>query len=259
MKTKMKINRILLIGSLILTLVVNFLANALPLNGLSTGEISDAYPILFVPAGYVFSIWGVIYLGLAAFAVYSVTQRGLADQRVDSIAGWAIASNLFNLVWIFLWHYLQFPLTLVAMGGLLVSLLVIYVKLRVGLEKRSGVEKLLVDTPFSIYLGWVTVAVVANVSQVLYVLGWRGAPLSEPLWTVILLAVAAVLGVLMIFLRKEVAYPLVLVWAFVGIWVKQGATPLVATTALAGAILLGVLALGRWVVGGIRGKRPNMA
>jgi hypothetical protein len=173
--------------------------------------------------------------------------------------GWAIASNLFNLVWIFLWHYLQFPLTLVAMGGLLVSLLVIYVRLRVGLEKRSGVEKLLVDTPFSIYLGWVTVAVVANVSQVLYVLGWRGAPLSEPLWAVILLAVAAVLGVLMIFLRKEVAYPLVLVWAFVGIWVKQGATPLVATTALAGAILLGVLALGRWVVGGIRGRRIKMA
>ena len=259
MKMKIKVNRILLIGSLILTLVVNFLANALPLNGLSTGEISDAYPILFVPAGYVFSIWGVIYLGLAAFAFYSVTQRGLADPRVDSIVGWAIASNLLNLVWIFLWHYLQFPLTLVAMGGLLVSLLVIYVKLRVGLEKRDWAGKLLVDTPFSIYLGWVTVAVVANVSQVLYVLGWRGSPLSEPLWAVILLGVAAVLGILMIFLRKEVAYPLVLVWAFVGIWVKQGATPLVATTALAGAILLGVLALGRWAVGGIRGRRTNVA
>jgi hypothetical protein len=95
------------------------------------------------------------------------------------------------------------------------------------------------------------VAVVANVSQVLYYLGWRGAPLSEPLWAVILLGVATLLGVLMIFLRKEVAYPLVLVWAFVGIWVKQAATPLVATTALVGAILLGVLALGRWAVAGL--------
>jgi len=248
----MKTNRILLIITLILTLVVNFLANALPLNGLTTGEISDAYPILFVPAGYVFSIWGVIYLGLLAFTVYSITRKGLADPRVDAVAGLAVASNLFNLVWIFLWHYQQFPLTLLAMGGLLVSLLVIYVKLGVGREKRNWQGKLLVDTPFSIYLGWVTVAVVANIAQVLYVLGWRGAPLSEVLWTVILLGVASLLGVLMIFLRKEVAYPAVLVWAFVGIWVKQGATPLVAMTALVGAILLGVLALGRWVVGKLK-------
>lgn len=248
----MKRNRILIIGSLVLTLVANFLANALPLNGLTTGEISDAYPILFVPAGYVFSIWGLIYLGLAAFAVYSVTKKGLADPRVDKVAGWVVASNLFNFVWIFLWHYEQFPLTLIAMGGLLVSLLVIYIKLRVGLEKRGWHGKLLVDTPFSIYLGWITVATVANISQVLYVMGWRGAPLSEPLWTVILLAVASLLGLLMIFLRKEVAYPLVLVWAFVGIWVKQSETPLVAMTALVGAILLGVLALGRWVVGAVK-------
>ena len=162
-----------------MTLTANFLANALPLNGLTTGEISDAYPILFVPAGYVFSIWGVIYLGLFAFTIYSVTKVGLADLRVDAIARWVVASNLFNFVWIFLWHYEQFPLTLIAMGGLLVSLLVIYLKLRVGLEKRSWQGKLLVDTPFSIYLGWVTVAVVANIAQVLYVLGWRGVHRSQ--------------------------------------------------------------------------------
>jgi len=245
----MKTNRILLIVTLILTLVANFLANALPLNGLTTGEISDAYPILFVPAGYVFSIWGVIYLGLFAFTVYSVTKKGLADPRVDAVAGWVVASNLFNFVWIFLWHYEQFPLTLIAMGRLLISLLATYVKLRVGLEKRSWQGKLLVDTPFSIYLGWVTVAVVANVSQVLYVLGWRGAPLTEPLWTVILLGVAGLLGILMIFLRKEAAYPAVLVWAFIGIWVKQSEMPMVAMTALVGAIVLGVLALGRLVAG----------
>ena len=255
----MKLNRILLIVTLILTLAVNFLANALPLNGLTTGEISDAYPVLFVPAGYVFSIWGLIYLGLSAFAIYSITKVGLADPRVDAVAGWVIASNLFNLAWIFLWHYQQFPLTLIAMGGLLVSLLVIYVKLRVGLEKRNWIGKLLVDTPFSIYLGWVTVAVVANFSQVLYFLGWRGAPLTEPLWAVILLGVASLLGILMIFLRKEVAYPLVLIWAFAGIWVKQGATPLVATSALVGAILLGVLALGRWVVAASRVREVNRA
>lgn len=248
----MKTKRILIILSLILTIVVNVLANALPLNNLNTGEISDRFPILFVPAGYVFSIWGLIYLALIAFAIYTVTPKGRADSRVDSIAWWFVAANIFNTVWIFLWHYLQFPLTVIAILGLLVSLLAIYLKLRVGLGKRSWVERLLVDTPFSIYLGWATVAVVANVSQVLYTLGWRGAPLTEAIWAVVMLVVATVLGLLMIFLRREVAYPLVLVWAFIGIWVKQSANPLVANVALVGAILLGVLALGRWIVAGVK-------
>ena len=249
----MNTKRWLIILSLILSLVVNFLANALPLNDLMTGEISDQFPILFVPDGYVFSIWGLIYLALVAFAIYTVTPKGRADARIDGIAGWFVAANLFNAVWIFLWHYLQFPLTLVAMAGLLVSLLAIYIKLRIGLEKRSLAERLLVELPFSIYLGWITVATVANVSQVLYAnLGWRGSPLSEPIWAVVMLVVAALLGGLMIFLRKEVAYPLVLVWAFVGIWGKQAATPLVAWTALVGAVVLGVLAVGRWIVGAVR-------
>ena len=243
----MKTNRIIMIITLIVTLAVNFLANALPLNGLTTGEVSDQFPILFVPAGYVFSIWGLIYLALVAFVIYAVTRKGRADERIDRIAWWFGAANLFNAAWIFFWHYLQFPLTMVAITGLLVSLIAIYLRLRVGLEKWPLAEKLLVDTPFSIYLGWATVAVVANAAQVLYTLGWRGGPLSEPLWTVIMLGVASLLGVLMIFLRKEVAYPLVLVWAFVGIWVKHGNTPLVATTALVMAIVLAVLALGRWI------------
>lgn len=248
----MKINRILMILTLVLTLVVNILANTLPLNGLNTGEISDRFPILFVPAGYVFSIWGLIYLVLIGFVLYSVMKEGRADERVDRVAGWFVAANIFNIIWIFLWHYLQFTLTLIPIFGLLISLLMIYLKLRVGLEKRSVAEKLLVDMPFSLYLGWATVAVVANVSQVLYTVGWQGGSLSESTWTMIMLGVASLLGVLMIFLRKEVAYPLVLVWAFVGIWVKQGDTQLVAITALVGAIVLGVLALGRWVVAGLR-------
>ncbi len=98
-----------------------FHGEALPLNGVMTGEISDRFPILFVPAGYVFSIWGLIYLALVAFAIYTVTAKGRADERIDGIAGLFVAANLFNAVWIFLWHYQQFPLTLVAMAGLLVT------------------------------------------------------------------------------------------------------------------------------------------
>ena len=248
----MKTKRVLMVLSLVLTLVVNFLANSLPINGLTTGEISDRFPILFVPAGYVFSIWGLIYLVLIGFAIYSFTPKGLEEKRIDQIWGWFIAANVFNTIWMFLWHYLQFTLILIPIIGLLVSLIMIYLKLRVGAGKPALVSRLLVETPFSIYLGWATVAVVANVTQVLYITGWRGAPLSEALWAAIMVVVAAILGVLMIFTRREVAYPLVLVWAFVGIWVKQGDTPLVALTALITAILLGVLAVGRWVAARVK-------
>ena len=248
----MKTTRVLMILSLVLTLVVNGLANALPINGLTTGEISDRFPILFVPEGYVFSIWGLIYLALIAFAIYSITPRGKQDEDIDAIAWWFVAANLFNTAWVLLWHNLQFSLTLIAIFGLLLSLVAIYLMLGVGKSQRSRVEKLLVEAPFSIYLGWATVAVVANVTQVLYSSGWRGAPLSESAWAVIMLAVAALLGGLMIFLRKEVAYPLVLTWAFVGIWVKQGQEPLVAVTALVLGVLLGVLALGKWGLARVR-------
>ncbi|MCB2210238.1 tryptophan-rich sensory protein [bacterium] len=253
----MKTKRFFIIFTLIVTITVNVLANALPLNGLNTGEISDQFPILFVPAGYVFSIWGLIYLALVGFAIYTVTPKGLADERVDAAAWWIVAANLFNAVWIFLWHYEQFPLTLVAMLGLLTCLIVIYLRLREGDEEKGLAKRLLVDAPFSIYLGWVTVATVANISQVLYTLGWRGGPLSQAYWAVTMIVVASLLGLVMIFTQREVAYPAVLVWAFVGIWVKQAEVPLVATTALVSAIVLGVLALGWW---GVRlGRRRKKA
>ena len=244
----MKTNRIIMGLSLIIVLGVNILANALPINGVTTGEISDQFPILFVPAGYVFSIWGLIYVALIGFTIYSFTPKGQKNELIDAIAGWFVAANLFNTAWIFLWHYQQFALTLIPIFGLLISLIAIYLRLRVGKKARAWVEKLLVAAPFSIYLGWATVAVVANVSQFLYTTGWRGAPLTEAVWTVIMLIIASLLGVLMIFLRREVAYPLVLVWAFVGIWNKQGETPLVALTALTLAGVLAVLTLIKGVL-----------
>lgn len=243
----MRNKRLWMILSLVLTLVVNVLANALPINSLTTGEISDRFPILFVPAGYVFSIWGLIYIALIVFAIYTITPKGRQDAKIDVIAWWFVAANLFNTAWILLWHYLQFTLTLIPIFGLLISLAAIYLMLGIGKSKRSLVDKLMVEVPFGIYLGWATVAVVANVTQVLYFIGWRGAPLSEPLWAIVMLVVATVLGLLMIFRHKEVAYPLVLTWAFVGIWVAQGDTPSVAITALIAGILLAIVALGRWV------------
>jgi tryptophan-rich sensory protein len=238
----MKTIRLLNVLALLVTLAVNGLANALPLNGKLTGEISDSFPVLFTPAGYVFAIWGLIYLLLTAFAVYQALPAQRDNPRLDRIGGWFIAASLFNAAWIFLWHYEQFPLTIVAMLGLLVSLLAIYLRLEIGRSPASRAERLLVDLPFSVYLGWISVATIANAAVTLYDLGWNGGGLGPLPWTVLVILVAAGLGAAMIFLRREVAYPLVLAWAFVGIAVRQSGAPVVVVTAALGAAaMLGLL------------------
>jgi translocator protein len=222
----------------LLTIVVNGLANALPLNGQSTGEISDRFAIYFVPAGYVFSIWGLIYAGLIAFTIFQALppQRGNPIIKKISPAYWG--GSIANTLWIFLWHYEQFLFTLIVMIAILASLLVIYLaisKQRSGLNKM---EKLLVALPFSVYLGWISVAIVANASQVLFFFGWNGFGLAPEIWTMIMLAVAGTLGLLMLLREKDVAYAAVLVWAFIGIASKHALVPSVSNTAWAVTVVL---------------------
>ncbi len=225
------IRQIVNVLAVIAMITINILANALPINGQNTGEISDLFPVFFVPAGYVFSIWGLIYIGLLAFAVYQALPAQRENPRLRKIGYWFALSCLANSVWIFLWHYNLFPLSLLVMLVLLASLLVIYLRLDIGRTRVSTVERWCVNIPFSVYLGWITVATVANATDVLYDLGWNGFGIAPETWAVIMLIIAAGLGVAMAVTRRDVAYLLVLVWAFAGIGVKQAAVPLVATTA----------------------------
>ena len=219
------------------TIIVNGLANALPLNGLDTGEISDRFTVYFVPAGYVFSIWGLIYLGLIAYAVFQLLPSQRENPRLLRIGYLPALSALFNIVWLFLWHYEQFPLTLLAMFGLLLTLIAIYLRLDEGRSSVRGAERWCLYIPFSVYLGWVTVATVANVTSVLETAGWSGWGLSEAAWAAIMLLVAAGIGVLMGLRRRDAAFLLVLVWAFVGIALKHAGTPGVAITAWIAALI----------------------
>jgi hypothetical protein len=149
-------------------LVVNALANALPLNGKNTGEISDSYPVLFTPAGYVFSIWGLIYIALIGFAVFQALPGQKTNPRINRIGGWFALSNILNMAWLFAWHWEVLWLSVVFMLGLLASLLVIYTRLEIGVHARtSPLEQALVDFPFSLYLGWISVATIANLSAAL--------------------------------------------------------------------------------------------
>jgi hypothetical protein len=233
---RIKISQIITILATMITITVNGLANALPINGLETGEISDRFEIFFVPAGYVFSVWGLIYLGLIIYTVYQALPSQRENDILAAIAPVYWVSSLANTIWIFLWHYEVFSLTLVAMLALLVSLIVIYLKLR----NLSGQEKWLVRLPFSIYLGWISVATVANFSQFLYFFNWNGFGIEGAFWAVIMLGVATVLGLLMAFRENDPFYVLVLIWAFAGIAVSQADTALVVNAAWAGVIVLAV-------------------
>lgn len=237
------VRQFLVILAVVVTIVINTLADVLPINGLGTGQISDTFKVFFVPAGYVFSIWGLIYLGLIAYAVFQALPSQRENPRLQSIAGWFIRGSLANCTWIFLWHYQLFVWTLPVMFALLISLIVIYVRLRVGRSPISTGEKWSVRIPFSIYLGWITVATIANVTSVLEHVKWGGWGISPQVWAVIMLGVAVVVAVLMAFTRRDAAYLAVLVWAFIGIAVKFTGVMLVSTAAWVAAGMVAALLL----------------
>lgn len=238
---KLTARQIVTIFITILTIVLNVLANALPFNGQGTGEISDRFTILFVPAGYVFSIWFLIYVGMVFFTVYQAKPEQADNPLLNRIAPAYWVANLANVVWLFFWHWELFPLTLVAMLIILVALIYLYLQFRRSEKPLTRAEKRNVKLPFSVYLGWISVATIANVTQLLYFIGWDGFGLAPEVWTVIMLLVATVVGLLMLLRELDIAYALVLVWSFAGIALKQAAYVSVARTAWFGSGLLVIM------------------
>jgi hypothetical protein len=214
--------------TILATIVVNILANALPINGQNTGEISDRFKVYFVPAGYVFAIWGLIYLGLIVFAIFQALPSQRENPRLRATGWWVVLGGLANIAWIFLWHYEQFPLTVLAMLVLLTSLIITYLRLEIGRTSVPAAETWAVRIPFSIYLGWITVATVANVTSLLDFLNWEGIGIAPEIWMGIVLAVVLLITALMNFTRRDVAFAVVILWALAGISVKHAGVAAVA-------------------------------
>ena len=227
----------------LLALIVNILSNALPLNGLNTGEISDRFQVYFVPAGYVFSIWGLIYIGWIAFIIFQLRRSQKESPRLRRLGYWFALSCVFNAAWLFCWHYELFGLSVLVMLALLGTLIISYLRLNAGRTKVAALERWSVDVPFGLYLGWVSVATIANITSFLYFIQWDGFGIDPQVWAVIMLAVATVLGLLMAVTRHDVAYLLVFTWAFAGIAVRHIDVRLVATAAWVAAIIAFGLAL----------------
>jgi translocator protein len=225
-----------------MALTVNILASALPLNGQNTGEISDRFEVYFVPAGYVFAIWGIIYLGWIAFVIHQFLPSQKESPRLRRLGYLFALSNIFNGAWLFAWHYNLFGLSVLIMLALLGLLIASYLRLDVNRLPVSTAERWSVDIPFSIYLGWITVAAVANITDWLYLVEWNGFGIAAPVWAVIMIAVASVLGLLMTVTRRDAAYVFVLAWSFAGIAVKQASVSNVPTAAWVAAGLMLFLA-----------------
>lgn len=227
--------------------VVNFLANALPINGVTTGEASDSFGNLFVPAGVTFAIWGLIYVLLLGYTVYQfgLLQRNKDAKREKSlhrINTYYLVTSLANIAWIFAWHYGVIWLSLLFMVTLLVTL--IKIADVINREKYNLKDTLFIRLPFSVYFGWITVATIANVTALLVSLNWSGFGISETVWTIIVLLVGSGIGIARTLKDRNIFYGLVLVWAYGGIWLKHtspggfdGAYPNIITTLIICIIL----------------------
>ena len=217
---KNTVRQIAVIIVVLVTIIINILADALPINGLNTGKISDNFHVLFVPAGYVFAIWGLIYIGLLTYAAYQALPAQKDNPRMQTTGWWVVLGCLANIMWIFLWHFELFLGTLAAMLVLLASLIATYLRLATGETKVSPVETWMVRIPFSIYLGWITVATIANVTDVLSYLKWNKFGFSDGAWMLAILFTVVVISGLMSFTRRDVVYVAVILWALAGIGVK---------------------------------------
>lgn len=228
------------VAAFIILVLVNALSEILPLNGKYTSEISDAYPNLFTPAGYVFSIWGIIYALLLVFAVFQASPSQREKPFLSKISYLFVLSSIANISWLFLWHYEQIVLSLVPMFVLLATLIAIYLRLQIGRSDVSLKEKLCVHLPFSVYLGWITVAPIANVAAALVAVNWDGWGLSVVTWTVLMIIVAAVITLAVIITRRDIAFSLVIIWALIGIIVKQIENQTIVITAGTSAIIIAI-------------------
>ncbi|GMX58506.1 MAG: hypothetical protein MCSN_1600 [Candidatus Microsyncoccus archaeolyticus] len=229
--------------SYVAMVTVNSLANILPINNQTTGAVSDAYPNLFAPAGVTFSIWGLIYLLLAGYVIFQFTKGSQKkEELIKKINPLFIATSLVNIAWIFSWHYDYIGLSVI----LISTLLVLLIKIADILckEQFTGSEKLFISAPFSIYFGWITVATIANITTFLVSLGWNGFGIADFIWTSIILLIGALIGILRLNKDKNIAYGLVLIWAYLGILLKHfsvagfnGKYPIVIATVIVCLVL----------------------
>ncbi len=238
--------QIITLAAILGSIAINSLSNKFPPNGVNIGALSNTLfsSVQILPANYAFAIWGLIYIGLIAFGIYQLQPAQRRNPRLQR-SGYLLAlACLAQCVWIYLFLARLFPLSTIAMLGILVPLIVMYQRLGIGQQTVPRRVRWLVDIPISVYLGWISVATIVNVAIALYSLNWNGWGLTSPVWTVMVMAVSAIIGAFMLIQRGDRAYALVITWALIAIAIRQANTPLIAGAGILLAIALILLGLG---------------
>lgn len=238
------------IAVIITTLILigfNAAANLIPFNGISTAAVSDIFKTYFVPAGYVFLIWGVIYLLLLIFSFgYTVIPKKERSHVEEQIVPWYLLSSVANIVWLFCWHYGYFLTTVVAIVTVLFSLIQIFLVLQEN-QAQSTTEFAVLHLPFQIYLGWISVTTIANISDVAWYFGFDGFGLSGAYWAAALMIVAGILSAVITFRARAYAFAVVIIWAVIGIMVKFPAEQaMIVAGGLTIAIAIGAMGIKRF-------------
>ncbi|MFA5006924.1 MAG: tryptophan-rich sensory protein [Candidatus Izemoplasmatales bacterium] len=205
-------------GAYAAMILVNALANLIPINGITTGAVSDSYRNLFAPTGLTFSIWGVIYILLGVYVVREVLglrpREGAAVDPVRiRIDAFFAVSSVANVLWIFAWHFRVIWLSLLLMLSILFCLILISYPLR----KTDAMTK----AAFGVYFGWITVATIANATTWLVKLGLPVDTVGATLQTVAVLLVGLAIGGVVLMIQKNLGYSLVIAWAYFGIFLKH--------------------------------------
>jgi hypothetical protein len=237
-----------IIGTWVLFLgviAVNALANILPINGYNTGQISAFYPNAFVPAGFTFSIWGVIYLLLLSYSI-GYTYYTLKQEQYPKAFAFIERNNIyflltcvFNMSWIVAWHYLQIELSVVIMLLFLSTLIQLFLKSTTMANALTTTQKFILQTPFIVYLGWISVATIANFTALLVAYKWIPLSIAPAYWSAAMILIAILLAVLMLKKFQAIAFALVVAWALWGIYNAQGsAAPILARITAGGIGLL---------------------
>jgi hypothetical protein len=213
--------KILNIIAFIGVLLVNYLANALPINGMKTGDISNKYFNEFAPAGVTFAIWGVIYLLLIAAVVRLFSLEGIS---IDKLHKWFLANSLLNAAWLFAWHYELLPLTVVLMLGILYTLIQ---------ANKTITEEIPENTPkywvlksaFGVYLGWICIATIANFTTLLVSINFNKFGLTDTFWTGAVIGIGAITAAMLVVRYKNIYIGLAVIWALIGIAIRQNQLP----------------------------------
>jgi hypothetical protein len=232
--------------AVVTVLVVNMLSETLPLNGVTTAQVANSYPNLFTPPGYVFSIWGVIYTLAIVFMIYQARPSQRDEAYLGKIGFLYLVGALANMSWLAVFHYSYgvpqlFLVSLIPMTVLLVSLLSIYHRLGIGKGRVPRNQKFAVHLPISVYLGWISLAIIANTASCLNVL-FPSIPIStQSLWTAAVIVIALVTTVFMVWTRRDFAFGLVVIWASIGIALNRIAISAVFSTSIVAIIIVPVL------------------